>query len=207
MLYPVPSDNTDHAPKFWNPIHLSWNSNIIYVFLGYEMGFIWLTTFQVWRNMLAFKGQIYFPYNWWDTAIINVNVKHSASRKHPIINIPAVPQSSSYCGIWHYKSTFEFFFTNSKFILFTYIEDLKVKMKSLCCPTLCYPMVCSPPGSSALGSRNTGVGCYFFLQRIFPTQGLNPGLLHCRQTLYHLSHKEIPYWRLIQYRSLCWKLE
>ena len=107
MLYPVPSDNTDHAPKFWNPIHLSWNSNIIYVFLGYEMGFIWLTTFQVWRNMLAFKGQIYFPYNWWDTAIINVNVKHSASRKHPIINIPAVPQSSSYCGIWHYKSTFE----------------------------------------------------------------------------------------------------
>ena len=24
--------------------------------------------------------------------------------------------------------------------------------------------------------------------RIFPTQGLNSGLLHCRQILYHLSH-------------------
>ena len=36
----------------------------------------------------------------------------------------------------------------------------------------------------------TGVGCYFLLQGIFPTQGLNLGLLHCRQTLYHLSHKE-----------------
>ena len=28
-----------------------------------------------------------------------------------------------------------------------------------------------------------------FLQGSFPTQGLNPGLLHCRQILYHLSHQ------------------
>ena len=31
--------------------------------------------------------------------------------------------------------------------------------------------------------------CHFLLQGIFPTQGSNPGLLHCRQTLYRLSHK------------------
>ena len=31
--------------------------------------------------------------------------------------------------------------------------------------------------------RNTGVGCHFLLQRIFPTQGLNLHLLHCRQIL------------------------
>ena len=31
--------------------------------------------------------------------------------------------------------------------------------------------------------------CHFLLQRIFPTQGSNLGLLHCRQTLYHLSHQ------------------
>ena len=37
--------------------------------------------------------------------------------------------------------------------------------------------------------KNTGVGCYFLLQRIFPTQGMNPILLHCRLTLYHLSHQ------------------
>ena len=29
--------------------------------------------------------------------------------------------------------------------------------------------------------KNTGVGCHFLLQRIFPTQGLNPGLPHCKQ--------------------------
>ena len=35
--------------------------------------------------------------------------------------------------------------------------------------------------------KNTRVGCHFLLQRIFPTQGSNPGHPHCRQTLYHLS--------------------
>ena len=38
--------------------------------------------------------------------------------------------------------------------------------------------------------KNTGVGCHFLLQGIFLTQGSNPGLLHCSQTLYQLSHKE-----------------
>ena len=37
---------------------------------------------------------------------------------------------------------------------------------------------------------NTGVGCYSLLQRIFPTQGLNTVLLHCRQILYrHQRHQ------------------
>ena len=36
--------------------------------------------------------------------------------------------------------------------------------------------------------KNTGVGYHFLLQEIFPTQGLNRGLPHCRQTLYRLSH-------------------
>ena len=36
---------------------------------------------------------------------------------------------------------------------------------------------------------NTGVGSLSLLQGIFPTQGSNPGLLHCKQILYQLSHK------------------
>ena len=47
------------------------------------------------------------------------------------------------------------------------------------------PWTVAPPG------RNTGVGCHS-LFHIFPTQGLNRGLLHCRQILYHLSHQGIP---------------
>ena len=41
-------------------------------------------------------------------------------------------------------------------------------------------------------SKSTGVGCHFLLQRIFPTRGSNPGLPHCRQTLYRLSHHGSP---------------
>ena len=37
--------------------------------------------------------------------------------------------------------------------------------------------------------KSTGVGCHFLLQRSFSTQGLNPGLPHCKQTLYRLSHQ------------------
>ena len=40
---------------------------------------------------------------------------------------------------------------------------------------------------------NTGVGSLSLLQGIFPTQGSNPDLLHCRQILYQLNHKESPY--------------
>ena len=36
--------------------------------------------------------------------------------------------------------------------------------------------------------QNTGMGSLSLLQGIFPTKGKNPGLLHCRQILYHLGH-------------------
>ena len=40
--------------------------------------------------------------------------------------------------------------------------------------------------------QNSGMGRLSFLQEIFPTQGLNQGLLHCRRILYQLSHKGSP---------------
>ena len=64
------------------------------------------------------------------------------------------------------------------------------------CPTLCDRMDCSLSGSSIHGifqERILELGCHFFLQRIFVTQGLNWGLLHCRQVLYYLSHQEHPW--------------
>ena len=73
------------------------------------------------------------------------------------------------------------------------------------CPTLCNPMDCSPPGSSVHGDspgKNTGVGCHAHLQGIFPTQGSNPGLLHCRLILYHLSHQRSPFYILFSTNQL-----
>ena len=73
---------------------------------------------------------------------------------------------------------------------------MKVKvLVILSCSTLCDPMDCSLPGSCIYGDslgKTTGVGCHPLLQGIFTTQGLNPGLLHCRQILYHLSHQGSP---------------
>ena len=40
--------------------------------------------------------------------------------------------------------------------------------------------------------KSTGVGCHFLLQGILPTGRWNPGLLHCRQILYPLSHQGSP---------------
>ena len=52
------------------------------------------------------------------------------------------------------------------------------------CPTLSNPMDCIV--------QNTGAGCHFLLQAIFPTQGSNPGLPYCRRILYQLSHHGSP---------------
>ena len=51
------------------------------------------------------------------------------------------------------------------------------------CPTLC---------DSMDYGQNTGVGSHSLLQRIFPTQGSNSGLPHCRRIPYQLSHKGSP---------------
>ena len=40
--------------------------------------------------------------------------------------------------------------------------------------------------------QNTGVGSLSLLRGIFPSQGSNPGLPHCRQIPYQLSHKGSP---------------
>ena len=60
------------------------------------------------------------------------------------------------------------------------------------CLTLCNPVDSTPPGSSVHGNspgKNTGVGSHALFQGTFPTQGLNPGLPHCRRILYLLSHQ------------------
>ena len=61
-----------------------------------------------------------------------------------------------------------------------------VCVRSQSCLTLCNPMDCSHqllcPWDSP--GKNTGVGCHFLLQGIFPTQGSNPILLDCRQMFY-----------------------
>ena len=70
-------------------------------------------------------------------------------------------------------------------------DILKVKMKSLTTDSLqlhgVQPSRLFLPWDFPV--KSPGVGCHFLPQGIFTTQGLNLGLPHCRQVLYHLSHQ------------------
>ena len=71
------------------------------------------------------------------------------------------------------------------------IQDILQEVKvAQSCPTLCDPMDYYSPWNSP--GQNAGVSSLSLLQGIFPTQGLNPCLLHCRQILYQLSHRKSP---------------
>ena len=59
---------------------------------------------------------------------------------------------------------------------------------------------CNFPGKS------TGVGCHFLLQGIFPTQGSNPGLPHCRQTLCDWGAK-LRFRPQLSFSEICMKIE
>ena len=80
-------------------------------------------------------------------------------------------------------------------------------MSNSCNPVDCPPRHLCPwsfPG------KNTGVGCHFFLQGVFQTQGSDPSLLHCRWIFYWLSHKGSPtverVWRkhAREHHGSCW---
>ena len=66
---------------------------------------------------------------------------------------------------------------------YTDIHEKKVKVK------VTQSLFATPWNSPG---QNPGVVSCSLLQGIFPTQGLNPGLPHCKQILYHLSHKGSP---------------
>ena len=74
-----------------------------------------------------------------------------------------------------------------------YKEDIQMAKVSESCSVVSnslWPHGLYSPWNSP--GQNTGVGSLSLLQRIFPTQGSNPGLPHCRQILYQLSHKGSP---------------
>ena len=101
----------------------------------------------------------------------------------------------------HFIPVMSFFFSNRKSITIHAIAlSWETEWDYACvltqsCLTLCDHKDCSPPRLLCPGDfpgKNSGMGCHFLLQRIFPTQGLNPGLPNCRQILYHLNCQGSP---------------
>ena len=120
-----------------------------------------------------------------------------AKRTHPKTLVSPGIFQSTFCGsfilrnvlwkrvprmeeVWEVLSTLQF---SQSCRSYQHLKDRRVLSRSVVSlwshglqPTrLLYPW--DSPG------KNTGVGCHFLLQGIFPTQGLNPRLLHCRDSL------------------------
>ena len=77
-------------------------------------------------------------------------------------------------------------------VIAKYLSERKWVLVAQSCPTFCDHMDWGPTGSSVHGILQARilewVAIPFEGQGIFQTQGSNPGLLHCRQILYHLGH-------------------
>ena len=60
------------------------------------------------------------------------------------------------------------------------------------CPTFLDPMDCSPPGSFVHGILQARILEWVAIPGDLPDPEIDPGFLHCRQILYHLSHQGSP---------------
>ena len=108
--------------------------------------------------------------------------------------VPRRPTCTSYNWVWR---DCPIFYNGSSFHRrsFEWASACVLCLVVQSCPTFCKPMDCSPPGSSVHGDspgKNTGEGCSALLQGVFPAQGSNPGLPHCRWILFQLSHQGSP---------------
>ena len=129
-----------------------------------------------WSNYTSTVGYIFFSLN-----CLYVFVETQLITFGGCILIHCIPFHWSICLYWYQYHTSQF-----------------LELSSLCC-VLCWVtqpcLTIGSPGSSVCGDspgKNTGVDCHALLQGIFPTQGLNPGLPHCRRILYHLNHHGSP---------------
>jgi len=138
----------------------------------------WLTTTEI-NSLTVLEAKS------WKSALLGWN--QGVGRA----TLPLELHSLTHIPFFHFKSWFHSIFSLTLLLS----HDLLLCVISLCvcvlvtqlCPTLCDPMDCSPPGSSVheiFQAKDTGVGCHLLLQGIFPTQGLNLVLLHCRQIHY-----------------------
>ena len=95
------------------------------------------------------------------------------------------------CCIFLYENHHDPYLTIQPFHFWLFTKEFCCLVAQLCL-TLCHPMVYNLPGSSVHGISQARILEWVaipFIQGIFLTQGSNPGLLHCRQILYQLSHQ------------------
>ena len=103
----------------------------------------------------------------------------------PFLLPPGISSQRNHCP------SFRLFFGEPKLKLHMCVVEVWVTQS---CPTLCDPMDYSLPGSSVHGILQARILQWVampFSRGSSQPQGSNPGLQHCRQTLYCLNHREV----------------
>ena len=119
------------------------------------------------RNLSSSSRRILFPFNHCGLIKILQNCSHCS-----ILIKVCVLNKISILKVKHCWISF------AEYLL--YYRTQRAWAVTQLCPTLCNPMGHSQPGSSIhrnFPGKNTGAGCHFLLQGIFPTQELNQQLL------------------------------
>ena len=83
-------------------------------------------------------------------------------------------------------------FTNSKFIFLSLLVNKCESRSVMSNSATPWTVACQTPLSMWFSRQENWSGLPFLLERIFPSQGSNPGLLHCRQILYRLRYQGSP---------------
>ena len=96
--------------------------------------------------------------------------------------------SSLFIACYHYY----YFFFILVGIDFIKCFSVSVESESHCCVP--WTVAFWAPLYKEFSRQDTGVASHSLLQGVFPTQGSKPGLPHCRQILYCLSHQRSPNW-------------
>ena len=78
---------------------------------------------------------------------------------------------------------------NEAVLILRFETWVKVFVPRWCLNLRPHELACQAPLSMGFSRQEYWVGCHFLLQGIFPTQGLNPTLLYCRQILYHQNRQ------------------
>ena len=160
-------------------------------------------SFVVVLHCFTFAFALYLPTEWKVHEVRHLSALFTAVAPVPVQHSTTKPSRSQW-RVWARLPGLEF---QNQYSLAEWLRTTEWHSFSLCkvgpimwlvaqlCLSLFIPMECRLPGSSCpwdSPGKTTGVGSHALLQGIFPTQGSNPGLPHCRRILYHLSHQYPP---------------
>ena len=165
-----------------------------------------LLDFSVSSHSLSPSWNGVFDYDVFSWNALFLHVTASQPSNLSSVNIPSMSLTSS---LVKKKKNFQYICSSIAFIKTVILHLLWLFDNYLCTPLvtssrrvetyftyLFYSHYLVESESRSVMSNSlwphTGVCCHFLLQGMFTTQGSNPGLLSCRQTLYHLSHQGSP---------------